>query len=169
MSGREFKKLALPKLLSLEDFGGDIKAYLEAVYQVFKTDFVDSKPTFQGKRLGLKKHPTVEGKEYTFYHFTHDGDIETERLPNLRRMERIGYIRMMIDHSTHPSLKVWRNKRGPHERILIFHEEERFLVVLDDRGDYILPWTAYTIEQDFRVRKLLKEYEAYQKSQSRPE
>jgi hypothetical protein len=36
----------LPDLVELNDFGGDITSYLEVIYQIFKEDFVDSKPTF---------------------------------------------------------------------------------------------------------------------------
>ena len=162
----EVNELELPEIITLEEYGGDIATYLEAVYEVFKQDFVDTKPVFEGTPLGLKKHPYIEGKEYTFYHFTHDGDIETERLPNLRRLERMPFPKPMIDNSTHPYLKVWRNKRGNKERILIYHEAETYLVVLEDRGDYILPWTAYLVEYSNRQRKLLAEYDAYIKAKT---
>ena len=148
--------LQLPDKITLEEYGGDFSSYLEAVYAIFRRDFVDSRPVFEGTRLGLKKHPFIDGKEYTFYHFTHDGDIEKERLPNLRRLERISFPRPMIDNSTHPFLKVWRNKRGTNERILIFHEDESYLIVLEDRGDFILPWTAYLVEYKNRRIKLME-------------
>lgn len=35
--------------------------------------------------------------------------------------------------------------------------EENYLVILADRGDYILPWTAYLVEQPHRQRKLQSE------------
>lgn len=160
--------MKLPEIITLEEYSGDIVVYLDAVYAIFKADFVDSKPTFRGKRLGLKKHPMIEGKEYTFYHFTHDGDVETERLPNMRRLERMPFPRPMIDNSTHPYLKVWRNQRRNRNRILIFHEGEGYLVVLDDRGDYILPWTTYYIEYKSRRNKLLVECETWLKKQKSP-
>ncbi|MCJ7448045.1 MAG: hypothetical protein MUO72_10140 [Bacteroidales bacterium] len=160
------EELVLPDLITLEEFEGNFADFFEAVYQIFKNDFVDSKPSFQGKRLRLKCHPYVDGKEYTFYHFTHDGDIEIERLPNLRRMERIGYPRPIIESSEHPSLKVWRNKRGTKDRILILHEEERYLVILEDRRDYILPWTAYYIEHQNKINRLILEYETFIKTET---
>ena len=160
------KKLVLPDIITLEEFNGVFAEFYEAVYLIFKNDFVVSKPIYRGKRLRLKKYPYIDGKEYTFYHFTHDGNVEHKRLPNLRRMERIGYPRPMIDSSTDPILKVWRNKRKNKERILIFHEEEKYLVVLEDRHDYILPWTAYYVEYKNRIRKLLKEYNDYIKTET---
>lgn len=156
----------LPPIITIEEYSGDALVFLEAVYQVFHKDFVISKPTFAGKRLRLKSHPFIDGKEYTFYHLTHDGDIENERIPNLRRMERIPYPRPMIDNSNQPELKVWRKVKGRHERILIFHESENYLVVLEDRKEYILPWTAYLVDYPNQKRRLLKEYEQYKKTEA---
>lgn len=71
----------------------------------------------------------------------------------------------MIDFSEDEKLKVWRNIRGTKERILILCEEERYLVILEDRKEYILPWTAYFIEDNSRLKKLLAEYQDYIKKQ----
>ncbi len=158
--------LVLPDLLLLNSYAGDFEAYLNAVYRIFFVDFVDSKPTFEGRRLGLKKHPITDGREATFYHMTHEGEDESNRTPDFRRMERIGFPRPMIDDSGHICLKVWQNKRGRDTRILIWHETEEYLVVLNDRGDYILPWTAYMVTQRHKKLKLLKEYEAYKRKLS---
>jgi len=156
----------VPSLITLNEYGGNFAEFFEAVYEIFKKDFVDSKPNFQGTKLGLKKYPLVDGKEYTFYHFTHKGNIEVSREPDLRRMERIKYPRPMIDNSIDTSLKVWRNKRKSGNRILIFSESESYLVVLADRGNYLLPWTAYYIEENNRKRRLIKEYETYLKAKT---
>jgi hypothetical protein len=160
--------LYLPELITLEDYGGDSAAYFEGVYQVFVKDFINSSPVFRGKKLRLKKYPFIAGKEYTFYHFTHDGEDELNRVPNLRRMERMPWPAPMINKSESSNLKVWRNKRGRHERILILHEEEEYLVILEDRKDYILPWTAYLIDYPNKLKRLLREYQAY-KNQNRPD
>jgi len=39
------------------------------------------------------------------------------------------------------------------------------MVVLEDRQKYILPWTAYLIEDDSQLRRLLVEYQSYIKKQ----
>lgn len=154
----------LPDLITLPEHGNDPIAFLDAVYEIFKSDFIDSKPVFPGKRVGLKKYPLIDGKEYTFYHLTHDGNIEKERLPNLRRMERIRWPKPIIENTTHSYLKVWKNERDGKDRILIFHEDESYLVVLADRGEYILPWTAYLVDKPHKKRKLLNEYVTYKKA-----
>lgn len=45
-------------------------------------------------------------------------------------------------------------------------KKEGYLVVLDDRGDYILPWTAYYLRSPKEVGKKLKEYEDYIKAEN---
>ncbi len=151
----------LPALITLDEFGGNFNDYLEAVYLAFKENYVTNKPVFQGRRLALKKHPLFQDKEATFWHMTTTGEVEAEREPDLRRMERIRWSPKMINESEHPYLKVWRNKRKEQESILIWHGAEKYLVVLRDRGEYILPWTTYLVDQPNRERRLMKEYEAY--------
>ena len=165
----EEEYLGLPEKLYYEDYGGNFTQFFEDVYAIFKRDFLVSRAHVYGKVIAMKKYPLIAGKEYTFYHITHDGDDEANRIPNLRRMECIPFPRVMIDNISHPYLKVWRNQRKNDNRILIYHEEERYLVVLAVRGEYVLLWTAYLVDHKHQHEKLLREYEAYNKKQESPE
>ena len=136
---------------------------MDAIYAYFKQDFIDSKPVFRGRRLGLKRHPLAQGKEATFWHMIQEGAVEDERTPDMRRCERIRWPKPIIEHDEDPSVKVWRNQRDGEERVCLWFQKENYLVILADRGDYILPWTAYLVEQPHYRRKLQREYEAYQK------
>ncbi len=151
----------LPPLVVLSDCGGDWHAYLDTVYAWFKRDFIDSKPTFQGRRLGLKRQPISHGKEATFWHMIQEGAVEEERTPDFRRCERIRWPRSIIEHDTDPTIKVWRNLRRGEVRICLWFAQESYLVVLAVRGNYILPWTAYLVVQPHQQRKLEREYEEY--------
>ncbi|GAB4556061.1 MAG: hypothetical protein Tsb0017_09600 [Geothermobacteraceae bacterium] len=153
----------LPPLVLFEDYDGDWARYLDAIYEWFKRDFVYSKPVFQGRRLGLKRHPLENGKEATFWHMISEGKDEASRIPDLRRCERIRWPKPIVENDVDASIKVWRNKRGRDERVCLWLVEENYLVVLADRGRYILPWTAYLVEQPHRRRKLQREYEEYRK------
>lgn len=161
--------LIMPELVLLEDYGGDFPSYFEAVYSIFKRDFITSHPSWENKRFAMKKYPMEDGKEHTFYHITHKGNDEDEenRLPDMRRMERIAYPRIMIDNHSHSQLKVWEKRINCSNRIHILHEEERYMVVLDIRNDIFLLWTAYYIEHNHTLEKKLKEYELYIKSKNR--
>lgn len=151
----------LPKLEPFSDYDGDWEYYLLSIYEIFKEDFIDKKPSFRGKRLGLKRFPLSQGKEATFWHFTSEGAVEEERTPDLRRCERIRWPSSVIENSDDACLKVWAEPKGKNQRIHIWFEDESYLVVLDDRGDYILPWTAFYIERDHQRRKYIKRWERH--------
>ena len=106
---------ALPHLVLLNDYGGDWDRFLKAVYAYFKQDFIDSRPVFNGRRLGLKRHPVIHNKEATFWHFTSEGEVEAERTPDFRRCERIRWPKPLINQSPLQGeangIKVWKNKR----------------------------------------------------------
>ncbi|MBF0550169.1 MAG: hypothetical protein HQK60_06510 [Deltaproteobacteria bacterium] len=154
----------LPPLVLLNNHGGDWDAYLAAIYAWFKRDFVDNKPVFQGRRLGLKRHPLYNGKEATFWHMISEGQEEEDRIPDFRRCERIRWPNPVIEHENDPKVKYWVSVKRKEDRIHIWLEEEDYVVVLADRGDFLLPWTAFLITRQHTRQKLRKEYEAYWKN-----
>ena len=156
----------LPPLVLMDDFSGNWDNYLEAIYEFFRQDFLDNKPVFQGRRLGLKRYPLTRGKEATFWHLIQEGNIEEDRLPDFRRCERIRWPKPIIEHSDDPEIRVWRNQRRREQRVCLWFVRENYLVILADRGNYILPWTAYLVEQPHRQRKLQKEYDEYWRENS---
>ena len=151
----------LPALICLSDFGGDWNRYEEALYEVFCRDFLRARTTFGGMPVRLKRHPVMGGKEATFWHFTSEGQVEAQRLPDLRRCERIAWPKPVIERAgTDPAIKLWENERRGEKRACLWLEEEDYLVVLAIRESYVLPWTAYLVLEEHRKRKLRKEYEA---------
>lgn len=152
----------LPPLMEFNDYGGDWDRYLAAIHAVFERDFIRSKPSFRGRVLGLKRHPEFDGKSATFWHFISEGSVEEERIPDFRRCERIAWPRPVIENEADPEVLVWSEPRGSKDdRIHIYLPVERYLVVLADRGTYILPWTAYFIERNSQHEKYLKRHARY--------
>lgn len=154
-------EFALPPLVLLRDFDYNWEEYLEAIYRIFCRDFVASKPYYVGKRFALKRYPMIKEKEATFWHIISEGEVEDERLPDLRRCERISWPRPIIEAIQSKYVRWWCNKRKEEVRIVIALEDFSYLVVLADRGDYLLLWTAYCVEHEHRRRKLQREFEAY--------
>ena len=150
----------LPSLILLTDYGGRWDRYLETIYECFRQDFVTSRPSFEGNRFGLKRHPVVQGKEATFWHLISEGKSEPGRLPDLRRCERIRWPRPMIDAVATGSVKWWRNRRGSESRVVIALSDFSYIVVLAERKGYVLLWTAYCVEKEHKKRTLEKEYQA---------
>jgi len=153
----------LPPLVCLEDYKGDWKQYIEAIYQYFISDFVTTKVLFNGKAIGLKRYPLLDGKEATFWHMTSIGKIETERTPDLRRCERIRWPRPTIEHNTEKQIKCWPNQHRGENRIVFWLFEEDYVVILAERNGYLVLWTSYMVLYDHQRRKLQKEHEDFLK------
>lgn len=151
----------LPALLSIEEHGGDWTTYLEAVYAVFKNDFIDNSPTFRSRRIGVLKYPISQGKESCFWHLISEGKDEVNRTPDMGRCQRIRWPRAVIENESKPQIKAWYNERKGERRILLFLEPDDYLVVLVERKTYLLLWTAYTIDFPNRKTRLLREYEEF--------
>jgi hypothetical protein len=154
----------LPELVRLSSYRNDFGRFLDAVYAFFRADFVESRPSFRGERLSLKRHPLVQGKEYTFWHMVSEGSDEATRQPDVPRCERIRWPRPVIEHSTAPALRVWGNVRNGERRVCLWLVANEYLVVLARRKGYLLPWTAYPVTRSHRKAKLKREYEAFRKA-----
>lgn len=153
--------LKLPDLIKLNDYGGDWDKYLNVIYQIFVNDFIKTKPKFQNQNLQLKRHPLFQDKEATFWHFITEGKSEEQRLPDMRRCERIGWPRPIIENSNDESIKIWENTRKKETRICLCYGNWEYLVVLSKRKNYILPWTAYPITRSHAKNKIIREYNKY--------
>ena len=59
----------------------------------------------------------------------------------------------------------WRNQRGREERIVLALVDFSYVVIVSEREEFVLPWTAYTVEQTHRRNKLQREFENYWRGQ----
>ncbi len=152
----------LPDLLP---FQGSWAEYVEAVFAIFERDFIAPRAAFRGEEIRLRWMPIYSGKPNAFWHLVQEGQIEDARTPDLRRCERIAWLRAIIENANDPRVKVWENERtgrkGRERSLLLWLEEEDFLVVLGKRSGYYLLLTAYPTNREHTRRKLRQEYEAY--------
>jgi hypothetical protein len=155
----------LPPLVLLEEYGGNWESYCEALYAIFRDDFILSQATYDGVRVAIKRHPLDRGREATFWHLIQEGRVEEERLPDLRRCERIRWPRPMIGASSSDDLRCWRNWRRGEERVVIAVGDFTYVVVLAVRQGYVLLWTAYCVEKEHNRRKLQAECDEYRRGQ----
>lgn len=159
----------LPDIIRLEDYNGNWLLYEEALYQVFYHDFVASKPLFNNLYVNIRKYPIVNGKEQAFFHITsvEFKDIN-DRIPDLRRCERIRWPRKIIENymcqyncKDCNKIKVWAKPYKNTYRIHILFQDVKFLVVIEERKNYYLLITCFYIEHGHTLDKKLKEYEKY--------
>jgi hypothetical protein len=157
----------LPELILLDDYDGCGQRYEDEIYSQFYADFIQSKPVFQYTPVHVTKQ-LIRGKERAFWHCIQEGRIEEKRTPDLRRCERIGWVRAIIEHADDPIVKKWQDKRGRHLRQLLWLEQAEFLVVLEKRKNSWLLWTAYCTNWDRTKRMLRRQYEQSLKKPTPP-
>lgn len=163
------KLIDLPQIIELSEYGGNYSSYIDAVYEIFLKDFILHKAHFGHHALRMKFHPELQGRAYTFYHITHEGKDENERIPDLRRCERIGWPRPCVENTENWNLKFWRQGRQRSaNRVCIYLEVEDdydYFVVLEVRDTYVLLWTAFVSMYKHETRKKLKEYQGWKESE----
>ncbi len=101
------------------------------LYAIFRRDFKESQPTYDGKAVWF--FPEVEdGKEVIFWHMTSRDDRETgERLPDLRRSERLPWARPMIDNCKQPEILAWDYEEGDRTvKTYVWLKGHDFLVLM---------------------------------------
>lgn len=153
----------LPALMLLSDYDGRWNAYVEAVYARFKDDMLTNQPKFDGMWVRSRRDPIYDGKYAGFWHCVSEGKDEAERTPDLRRCERIGWLRpVIVEAHAAEEIDVWRNQRQRDTRRLLWFNEE-YLVVLAERTrqrdgfQYMQLVTAYCTTEESRKEKLRKE------------
>jgi len=85
----------------------------------------------------------------------------------LSRLKTIRWVRAFIENYNNcqtpcppcSGIKVWEQPYKTKYRTHILLEEERYIVVLENRDDYILLVTAFFFDQDRRLENALKQYE----------
>jgi len=122
----------LPGLLLLDNYNGSWQRYEDEVYSRFYTDFIESRPTFRGLPVYVKRF-LEKGKERGFWHCIQEGPIERDRTPDLRRCERVAWVRSIIEHANEPMIKKWSKKVRGKTRYLLWFENADYLVVLEKR------------------------------------
>ncbi len=164
----------LPDLIVFSGKGFEIGEYFDFLYDYFKKDFIDEEPILKAKRVKIRSMPPSEGKEGMFWYLTHDhphGYTRDERwIPNLRRCERIRWIRALIEALEYGAEEVvyWYKQFGREQRLHIALEDFSYFVVLTERESYFVLWTAFPADRRTTVDRKRREYGEYWKSKRRP-
>lgn len=153
----------LPDLVLISEYGGDWDKYLAALFQLFRKDFIESKPLFRGTFVGITKHSYSQGKESTFWHLISEGKVEEDRTPDFERCKRIRWSRAIIENHKTPFVQVWETMRGREKRILLrfVFDKEDYLVVLAEHKGAVLLITAYLVTWENQKRRLQQEFERF--------
>ena len=152
--------MTVPDLILFDDFSGDWPRYEEALYEVFVSDILRHDLRFRGAKVTARRMPEHERKWAGFWHLISEGRVEDDRLPEMRRCERLAWVRWIIENEGEcPEIDVWQNQRGREKNTLLWLREQ-YLVVLSVRGKNYLLKTAYCTVERHRIKKLGRERDA---------
>lgn len=163
----------LPSLVLMADHDHDPKAYINAVYAIFERDLLTSQPKFEDCWVRCRRDPLYDSKVAGFWHCIQEGADEEERIPDIRRCERVGWIKAVIEHVSDPLVDTWENQRGTDKRRLFWFREEYLVVIAERRRAregfrYFQLVTAYCTTDESRKRKLRRERDDYRKRLTPP-
>lgn len=156
-----------PELLP---FTGEWAAYEDQVYAAFLDSFVRQDIRFKGWRVSAQYRPETRGKHFSFWHTISEAPEkhnrnEDDRIPDLRRCERIHWIAWVIEQADNEGFKWWENIRKGQTHVVIWAEDHDFAVVLAKRRDYYVLKTAYAEIRSHRRATFEREWREYRESQ----
>lgn len=158
--------MSYPDLITLADYGGDWEAYVDAVYAAYLAELVNGGLAFLGKPLSFKYTPATDGKGFAFWHAVSEASetgLEDDRIPDLRRCERITWAAHMIasigaDGSV-GDIVWWRSPQKP-KRVIVWIKSENYAVVLEERETFWLFWTSYEV-RPHRAKTFAKQHASH--------
>lgn len=155
----------LPDIISFSDYNSDWKKYSEAIFTIFKIDFMNSRPLYNNKPI-LFDNRRINNYPACFWHLITEDKIEdygriSEENISLFRCERICWIRPIIENHADQIVSVWENKRKKKFNTIFFMEDYDYVVILTNVKNKFYLVTAYYINQFHTKRKFLKERGKY--------
>jgi hypothetical protein len=124
----------LHEIISISEFEGNWDSYLETVYDKFKYDLVTRGAVYCNTLVRLTNEGKYDsGKLILFWHIIQKEGKKGIREPDFARMERIPWIKPVIENSKSSNILVWREKRKHEirEHILLDNgSDTNYLVVI---------------------------------------
>ena len=161
---------SLPSRLEWRMFGGDFSKYEEALYEVFKRDFLRIPLTYMGKPVDIIHEKYYNRKERSFWHIITAGEEDFRRAFDEDRCGSMPWARALItEQDACESYKMWIkwHDKTKRDRYYIWCSKVNYLVVLEDRDTYFKIITAFNLNKH-SISRYQKDYETYLKKRKRP-
>ena len=162
-----------PELMLLASYP-DWAAYEDAIYAAYLQTVARAGLVFRGDPVKVRYMPESKRKGYGFWHLISEAPDqgnrdEDERIPDLRRCERVRWVAWCIQNAHEAGFSWWENERGRETHVVIWAEEHDFAVVLAKRltqqgPRFYLLKTAYCL-RSHTIRKFTKERDAWRSAQ----
>src|SRR6187551_52788 len=102
----------LPEIIELVDYSGNIDNYENDIHDEYLDIFRNPPVYFRGKVVVPIIYPLQhKNRHWTFSHLTSNGygdKTESNRQYDLRRCERVVWIKPILENINNPCLKKWR-------------------------------------------------------------
>ena len=170
-------KECLPEIIECKNLA-EWNNYLNKLYdEIFKPQLIENIPVFKGWRVLSRRMP-MDGKwEHGFTHMTHvdlkhNSDDPNDRIPDLRRSERLNWVKRIIENykcsieKNCGKILYWEEMYRGRVRCNLLFIDECFLIVLEQAKNVYFLITSFYIEKDWELNKRIKKYEAYQKQKT---
>lgn len=152
-------------LPSIVEMAGNWDAYCDQLFQIFERDLRAAR--FFGRRVSRRRTPEVNGKPDGFWHVTseHFDKNSEDRVPDLRRCERVPWIGPMIDAAGTDRVLCFRSPRPVKfgHNVVIALPDMSYVVILGVRngrdGLYMVLVTAFP-PRGRRKDEFRRQYEA---------
>lgn len=158
-----------PELIAFAGFDS-WNDYENEIYAVYLETVVNANLLFLNTPVKVRFRPTTKDKAFGFWHLISEAvdqnnKNEEDRLPDLKRCERIWWVAWCITNAHQAGFLYWENQRGRETHVVIWAEHLDFVVILAKRKTdldekYYLLKTAYCLREHTK-RKLRKEYESF--------
>lgn len=144
-------------------YTGNWDDFLRETYSVFENDFKSyPRPTFTGLAIFHDKRVIDSDKEEGFWHLASRIDRKTgQRLPDKERMQRIPWVKAIIENAHDESVTVFDYLEGSRKtRTYLWLRNQDYVVILEKKRNVALLVTAYIIDNDYTRRKLERKSQA---------
>ena len=154
--------------------GSDWEVYENAIYEVYLETVAHAGLRFRGDPVSVRFKPPSNQKGYGFWHLISEAPDqanrnEDDRIPNLRRCERVRWVAWCLQNAVAPGFSWWENQRGRDTHVVVWAEEHDYAVFLakhtpKNGSCYYLLKTAYCLYPR-NIRNFVKERDAWLKAQ----
>ncbi len=154
---------SMPTKLVPSLFGGNLNLYKEALYKIFKRDFIDNDVFFNGKKVDIIHEKFFEDKERSFWHIISEGEEDIHRTPITWRAEVLPWAKPLIqENGSCSEYKTWKKYHDKTKKFrhYIWCTSINFMVILEDRNSHYKLISAYPV-LDYKVKYYTKEYAKY--------
>lgn len=153
----------MPSKLPVSLFNGDMALYKEALYKIFKRDFIDNELFFNGKKVDIIHEKLFENKERSFWHIISEGEEDINRTPISWRSEALPWVKpLIVEGGACSEYKVWTkyHDKTKKDRYYIWCTAINYLVILEDRDTHYKLISGYPV-LEYKVKYYSNEYQKY--------